>query len=493
VSLQSGQSQQFTATVTGTSDTAVTWTAILGSISSSGLYTAPTVTNQVSDTISAISVADSAEYASASVTVSSGTSSGAAYSHNPNSVTTKVLPSDVLSHCFGDTSNCSTGDAIAKCAMTDCGGLSETGSPSYMGTFQRSSPGNADIANAFYSSVSSDPWYSITAASPSGSKTVTFHAPNAASYPEGIEADMTVWDQSTGWVVSLYHYSGNPGTIYTLPAASRCGSIQGSPCAIGSGTYSTASNLLTAADNGYYPNSQNSIQLAPSAAMIREQELQNGAVNHAILIAVDCVNSSTPYVFPGISAGLGRCGSGGFGGQETSRPSGGTLLFCDYTPAQIAGFDLPAWQATILTAFCTYGGYVSTTGFVNTGIAVVSNQQLESSEAWRYYNPSVGCPSTTLCYNDPFWPWIQGQKALNGVFPMNGVAGCGSGTSGTDPSAYRCTGGFLTNIPRAIGPEGADAEENSCTAGLGCYPSGHIHVADSCIAKGYAGVSGGCS
>ena len=67
--LQSGGSKQFTSTVTGTSNTAVTWTAALGSISSSGVYTAPTLNDQVEDTVSAISVVDSTKYASASVTV----------------------------------------------------------------------------------------------------------------------------------------------------------------------------------------------------------------------------------------------------------------------------------------------------------------------------------------------------------------------------------------------------------------------------------------
>ena len=68
--LQSGQSEQFTSSVTGTPNTAVTWTAVLGSITSSGIYTAPTVNNESQDTVSAISVADPTKFASASVTVS---------------------------------------------------------------------------------------------------------------------------------------------------------------------------------------------------------------------------------------------------------------------------------------------------------------------------------------------------------------------------------------------------------------------------------------
>ncbi len=77
-SLQAGQSQQFTATVTGTTNTAVNWfvdgiiggSSTTGVVSSTGLYTAPTnVTSNRSVTVTASSVADPNQSASASVTV----------------------------------------------------------------------------------------------------------------------------------------------------------------------------------------------------------------------------------------------------------------------------------------------------------------------------------------------------------------------------------------------------------------------------------------
>lgn len=54
----SGFSQQFTATVTGTTNTAVTWTASPGTIDQTGYYTAPTVTGVTSGSVTATSVAD---------------------------------------------------------------------------------------------------------------------------------------------------------------------------------------------------------------------------------------------------------------------------------------------------------------------------------------------------------------------------------------------------------------------------------------------------
>jgi hypothetical protein len=70
--LGASQTRQFTASVTGTTNTAVTWTLspAVGSISSSGLYTAPaSVTAQTNVTVKATSVADGSKSATASVTL----------------------------------------------------------------------------------------------------------------------------------------------------------------------------------------------------------------------------------------------------------------------------------------------------------------------------------------------------------------------------------------------------------------------------------------
>jgi hypothetical protein len=488
--LQSGQSEQFTSVVTGTPHTAVTWTAALGSITSSGVYTAPTVASESQDSVSAISVADPSKYASGSVTVMPAGLSGAAYSQNADSVTTKVLPNDVLSRCFGDTSNCSAGDAIAKCVMTDCGGLSEISNPGYMGAFDKASPGANDIGSLpLYQPLSTDPWYSVTASTPAGSQAITFHAPNAAKFSEGPgDESLVVWDQTTGWVVQLYHCCGGS---FTIPTASGCGNSSGAACRItGVSGVSAATNLFTAIDFGYTPNSANSNGTGPFSGTIREEELRNGVINHALQVTVDCVNATTPYVFPA-NRNPGICNGGGyFGPQNANRGSSGTLLFLDYTPTQIASFNLPAWQTTILTALSTYGAYVAETGGAKVGLEIVGVENIESSEAWKYYNSSTGCAGS-VCYNDPLWPWILSQKGLDGTLNLTHT-GC-TGGSGGNPSTYRCIGAFLANIPRTIGPEGSDADGNSCTTGSGCYPTGHMHVADKCVAEGYAGVNGGCS
>jgi hypothetical protein len=75
-SVSTGGTLQFTATVAGTvTNKSVTWTAQLGTINSSGLYTAPS--NPGTDTVTATSVADTTKSGSAMVTVSNPQSNGA--------------------------------------------------------------------------------------------------------------------------------------------------------------------------------------------------------------------------------------------------------------------------------------------------------------------------------------------------------------------------------------------------------------------------------
>lgn len=72
VSLQESQTQQFTATVTGATNTAVNWSLSpsVGTVSAAGLYTAPaTITAPQTVTITASSAADTSKSASATITL----------------------------------------------------------------------------------------------------------------------------------------------------------------------------------------------------------------------------------------------------------------------------------------------------------------------------------------------------------------------------------------------------------------------------------------
>ena len=76
--ITSGASSQCTATVNGTGNfsTGVNWTASAGTISSSGVLTAPTVTTSLVDTVAATSIQNSGVGGTAFVTVNPTTASG---------------------------------------------------------------------------------------------------------------------------------------------------------------------------------------------------------------------------------------------------------------------------------------------------------------------------------------------------------------------------------------------------------------------------------
>src|SRR5260370_1642364 len=59
--LASGSKQQFTATVSNTSNSAVTWRATRGTITATGLFTAPIVTANTRVIVSAMSVEESGQ------------------------------------------------------------------------------------------------------------------------------------------------------------------------------------------------------------------------------------------------------------------------------------------------------------------------------------------------------------------------------------------------------------------------------------------------
>ena len=70
-SLQPAQQTQFTASVSGTTNSAVTWKTSGGTVTSGGLYTAPSLNGTY--TVTATSAADSTKSASATITVSQPT------------------------------------------------------------------------------------------------------------------------------------------------------------------------------------------------------------------------------------------------------------------------------------------------------------------------------------------------------------------------------------------------------------------------------------
>lgn len=100
--VQSSSTLQFSATVTNSSDTSVTWSTSAGTISTSGLFTAPSVTQTTNVTVTVTSVADPTKLASAAVTVTPPGSS-------PLTITTASLPSAITGTAYNASLSASGG------------------------------------------------------------------------------------------------------------------------------------------------------------------------------------------------------------------------------------------------------------------------------------------------------------------------------------------------------------------------------------------------
>jgi Putative Ig domain len=102
----SAGTQQFTALVINTSNVAVTWSASLGSISSTGLYQAPTVTVSTKATVTATSTADTTKSGTASVTITAGSSNP-----GPLSITTRSVSNATAGAAYSSPLNATGGKA----------------------------------------------------------------------------------------------------------------------------------------------------------------------------------------------------------------------------------------------------------------------------------------------------------------------------------------------------------------------------------------------
>jgi hypothetical protein len=130
IALGQGQQQPFTATVTGSTNTAVTWsfTPTVGTLSSAALYTAPsTVSATQSITIKATSVADSTKSATATITLQPPASPPP-----PSTVSISVTPPSVIlgpsqQQPFAAIVSGSTNTAVTWSFLPAIGLLSSTG------------------------------------------------------------------------------------------------------------------------------------------------------------------------------------------------------------------------------------------------------------------------------------------------------------------------------------------------------------------------------
>jgi hypothetical protein len=215
--LLSNQKQQFTATVSGTSNTGVTWSAAAGSVDASGLYTAPAVNAQTNVVVTATSNADFTKSASASVTVNP-------VSTQSLKITTANLPqgqhgnaySEVFAATGGTTPyswSISAGTPPARIAMNANGDFA--GMPTAVGTF------NFTVTVTDAANTTATGNFSVTVIAGS-------NVARTDTLVTQLPIPMPTWGGANGAGTKWIHPSFS-GTVYTrLTDATMAKTVQGS-------------------------------------------------------------------------------------------------------------------------------------------------------------------------------------------------------------------------------------------------------------------------
>jgi len=237
-----GQSQTFTAQVTGTNDTSVSWAAggvtggnsAFGTITSSGVYTAPQILpSPAIVTITATSLANSSSSGSASVTIVSNIQ----VSISPPSATVAVGASQVFTATIAGTGNPSTSVTWSlsgpACSAGNCGSIATTGD-----TAQYTAPTTLPSSPTVTLSATSvaDPSKSAAATitlATSCSPAISI-SPSAATVELSLQQTFTatvcispnqaatwaiIGSQCTGTACGTLSSTSGPSVVYTAPSS----------------------------------------------------------------------------------------------------------------------------------------------------------------------------------------------------------------------------------------------------------------------------------
>ena len=198
-----------------------------------------------------------------------------------------------------------------------------------------------DWARPTYWSTPSDQEYTIHCVKDWGKcmiEGMKVRIPEGAAPAGGGDGHMAVIDQTGGWEYDMWQVQrkATGGGTLNVSWGSRT-TIDGDGLADGK------SNTANAAGYGN------------AGGLIRAEELEAGAINHALLITVPC--DSDQYVFPAHHVGA-ACASGDRG----DAPAMGQRFQLNMSDAQINGLSVPVWKKTILRAMAHYGMIVGDTG-----------------------------------------------------------------------------------------------------------------------------------
>lgn len=350
--------------------------------------------------------------------------------------------------------------------------------------YYAATPGQQDQGlGALYYGQSTDPVYTVTGCTgPSTSTAVngqSFHAPSAAPYSQGeTDEEIQIWDQPSNKIFAFYWGSGG---AHTLPAcAGSCSFNPGNGyCSVMN--YSTGSGI----DAGTGGSSAGN---GPLGNMIRMGEIVTaGHINHGIRVYETC-NGTGNGLYPGFAVFPANQTSGAVALKcdqmslpDTNRPPNGSLVFLDYTQAQLDCFNpakssctgvakMAPLQYMITEAMTLYGGTIEgTTGsFSTSNIGVFKT---ESEQPYVFYDTHGYSGAAAVATK--FTNWMN----ANCTSPS-----CVTATRSTTPpySAYTWNSHQWAGISSVAGP--------NCPSST-CGVASHMHIADPCVTVGLQGLA----
>jgi len=219
--LQPSQQTQFTASVSGTTNTAVTWKATGGSVTSGGLYTAPSTAGTY--TVTATSSADSTKSASATVTVSQPTQ--VSVSISPGTASIQTGAQQQFSASVSGTTNTGVTWKASGGTVTSTGLYT---APSTAGTYAITATSSADSTKSASATITvSQPAQVSIYISPSQASIQTGAQQQFSASVSGTTNTGVTWKASGGAITAagLYTAPSTAGT-YAVTATSSADSTK---------------------------------------------------------------------------------------------------------------------------------------------------------------------------------------------------------------------------------------------------------------------------
>ena len=386
VSLPAGGSQQFTATVTGSTNTAVTWSMnpVYGTLSSAGLYTAPSgATAQEVVTVTATSAADSTKSASATVTVA------------PAAVSVSVSPASVnlnasQSQQFTATVSNTTNTAVTWSISPSMGTISAAGMYSAPSTCTAQQTVTVTATSSASTTKSATATVTLM---PTAAVSVSI-SPASVSLSASKSQQLTATVSNSTNTAVTWSISPSVGTISTAGLYTAPSSITTQQTVTVTATSSASTTKSATATVTLVPTAVMTVSVSPASVSLNASQSQQ--------FTATCTNTSNTAVTWSVSPSVGTISASG----KYSAPSSVTAqqaVTVTATSSANAAMSAKAAVTLMPAAAVSVGVSPASVSLSSTQsqqfTATVSNTTT-TAVTWSI-NPAVGTISTAGLYTAP--------------------------------------------------------------------------------------------